>query len=157
MRVGDSRDRAVLERLYPLYLHDLSEFTRHYSLDEHGRWQPDYLSDWLGRRECSSLLVRVGGTPAGFALIAERPFPFMSTQAEVRLAEFFVARPFRGRGVGRAGATAAFDSFHGRWQVNVIAANEPAIAFWRRVVSDYTDGRFQETVDSDDVTFWLAT
>ncbi|MEJ7568553.1 MAG: hypothetical protein WKF41_09845 [Gaiellaceae bacterium] len=71
------RDLAALRRLYPLYLHDLSAFTEHYVLDAEAQWQPSYLEDWLGRTTSHSLLIRVDGRPAGFALVAERPFPHM--------------------------------------------------------------------------------
>jgi predicted acetyltransferase len=105
---GDERDRRALERLY---LHDLSAYTDHYVPDDEGRWEPSYLADWLGRPECHSLLARVDGRAAGFALVAERPFPHMAADADLRMTEFFVANRFRRRGVGRALAEAAFARF----------------------------------------------
>ena len=38
----------------------------------------------------------------------------------------------------------AFDTYSGYWEVSEIATNTPAIAFWRKVIGDYTDGQFDE-------------
>lgn len=140
------RDLAALRRLYPLYLHDLSAFTEHYVLDEDARWQPSYLEDWLGRTTSHSLLIRVDGRPAGFALVAERPFPHMPQDVDFHLAEFFVAQPYRRRGVGRAAGLAALSGFKGSWNLSVIDRNVPALAFWRAVTGELTGGDYAEVV-----------
>lgn len=38
---SEARLRAWLERAYPLYLHELSEFSSEYRLNEHGLFEPD--------------------------------------------------------------------------------------------------------------------
>ena len=59
--VVTAADRALIERLYPLYLHDLSPFTEYYDLDSAGRWVPDHLPTWLGSDRCSAFLVTADG------------------------------------------------------------------------------------------------
>ena len=113
VRATTPAELAALRRLYALYLHDLSEFTSHYELDEEARWQPDYLEDMLTWPECHCLLILAGGKPAGFALVSVQPFPHMPRDADARLAEFFVAQPYRRRGIGRAAALAALARFPG--------------------------------------------
>ena len=113
---------AALRRLYALYLHDLSAFTSHYELDDEARWRPDYLEEMLPRPECHCLLIRAGGRPAGFALVTAKPFPHMARDADYRMAEFFVAQPYRRRGIGRAAALEALARFRGRWTVEELAA-----------------------------------
>ena len=44
-------EHTLIRHLYPLYLHDLSEFGDGYSLDAEGLWQPDYLPYWLSGKE----------------------------------------------------------------------------------------------------------
>ena len=61
------------------------------------------------------------------------------------MAEFFVVRPLRGRGVGAAAARALFDRFGGRWEVRQTESNAPALAFWRAVIAAYTGGAFSES------------
>jgi len=66
------------------------------------------------------------------------------------MSQFFVLRRHRTAGVGACAAAAAFDLFPGRWEVRVEALNAPAQAFWRKVVSRYTDGHYSEIAWSDD-------
>jgi len=60
------------------------------------------------------------------------------------MAEFFVMRSYRRRGVGLAAAFAAFDRFKGPWEVRQRDENVAAIAFWRRAIHDYTRGNYRE-------------
>ena len=143
-QAAGERDLAALRRLYPLYLHDLSAFTEHYTLDEDAAWQPSYLEDWLTRPGSHSLLIRVDGRPAGFALVAEQPFPFMPKDVDFHLAEFFVAKPYRRRGVGRAAGLATLGTFKGSWNLSVVERNLPALAFWRIVTGELTGGDYTE-------------
>jgi predicted acetyltransferase len=46
--------------------------------------------------------------------------------------------------VGERIARELFDRFPGRWIVEQLVGNEPARAFWRKVVGRYTGGRFDE-------------
>lgn len=153
IRAASAADRAALQRLYALYLHDLSEFTAHYSLDDEARWTPSYLDDMLSRPMCHCLLARSGGAAAGFALVATQPFPYMPADADAHLAEFFVAKPYRRRGLGRAVAEATLRRFPGRWNLAVVDANAPAFAFWRNVVAELTAGDYVETERSGDTSF----
>ena len=50
------------------------------------------------------------------------------------VAEFFVVRGARRRGVGQRAARALFELFPGTWEVRVLRANERALAFWRSAV-----------------------
>jgi predicted acetyltransferase len=136
VRASTEAELAALRRLYPLYLHDLSAYSSHYELDSEARWRPDYLEDMLPRPECHCLLIRAGGKPAGFALVTLKPFPHMAADADVRLAEFFVAQPYRRRGIGRTAALTALDSFPGTWVFEVLEGNDAALRFWRAVVPE---------------------
>lgn len=157
IRAESDGDRAALHRLYALYLHDLSEFTEHYALDAEARWEPSYLDDMLGRAVCHCLLLRSGGAAAGFSLVAQQPFPFMPADADFHLAEFFVAKPYRRRGLGRQAADATLRRFPGRWSLTVVDGNEPASAFWRRVVGELTGNDYAEIEGVGDTSFRFST
>jgi predicted acetyltransferase len=139
-------EHSLLRRLYPLYVHDLSEFGAAYSLDAEGLWQPDYLPDWLsGKDDVHPLLFRLDGRPVGFAFVGQAPFPFMTPGRDFRLSEFFVLRAERRHGVGRRAAFALFDRFPGVWQLSQLPSNHGAISFWRRVIGEYMGGDFEDT------------
>ncbi len=141
----DERRRAVLGRLYPLYLHDLSAFTDYYALDADGRWVPDHLATWLDADTATSFLVLADDRPAGFVLVAHTGFPFVPSGPDHTMGEFFVLAPYRRRGVGQRAADLVLDRFPGTWRVEQLRSNHGATAFWRWLVGERTGGRYEET------------
>ena len=143
-------ERPLLQRLFELYLYDFSEL-EHADVDEEGWFVPS-ARDWLARYWSEpgkhALLLRVAGKPAGLALVEESS-PIAGSGDRRFLGAFFVARAYRRHGYGTAIARAIFDRYPGRWQVLQIRANTPAQAFWRRVIADYTGGRYTERWVSD--------
>ncbi len=144
-------DRRLLERIYPLYLHELSAFTDYYELDERGRWRPDHLYGWLHDRLLHPLVARVEGKPVGFSFVSEAPFPHMHEGCNYQVSEFFVLNPWRRRGIGTAAALATFERFRGRWVVTELSSNGVALAFWRKVIGSCTGGRFEESASGEEV------
>ena len=63
----------------------------------------------------------------------------------------FISRTFRRRGVGRLAVELILNRFAGRWEITEYLRNPVAVAFWRRVVANYTQGRFQERVLNGEV------
>jgi predicted acetyltransferase len=157
VRVTGGSDLDALRRLYALYVHDLSAYTSHYELDDEARWRPDYLEDMLPRPECHCLLIRAGGKPAGFALVTAKPFPHMARDADYRMAEFFVAQPYRRRGIGRAAALASLARFRGLWTVEELSENKAAVAFWRQVIAEATGGTYHEVEPPGEVVQRFST
>jgi predicted acetyltransferase len=66
------------------------------------------------------------------------------------MAEFFVMRRYHRRGVGTAVANRLFALHRGAWEVRERSGNHDAIAFWRRVIGDYTRDNFREAVLDDE-------
>src|SRR6266436_8337580 len=67
-------DREWLTNVYPLYLHDLSEFDDHYyTLDDRGVWMPDHRASWLEAGGDHPLILVDAGRRAGFALVNQAP------------------------------------------------------------------------------------
>ncbi|HEX6763423.1 MAG TPA: GNAT family N-acetyltransferase [Gaiellaceae bacterium] len=151
VRVSNDDERDAVRRLYPLYLHDLSQWSTHYRLDAGGRWHPSYADDFLSRERCAAFLVRETGAAAGFAWVGGGDFPRKRPDRDWRLAEFFVAAPFRRRGLGSEAAHRVLDAFEGAWQLEVVDGNEPALAFWRRVLA--ARGPFAEEPGDGDTVF----
>ncbi len=60
------------------------------------------------------------------------------------MAEFFIMRKYRQRGIGEYVARYIFDQFTGAWQVGQIYENQSATTFWRKVIISYTLGDFHE-------------
>jgi predicted acetyltransferase len=139
-------DRATLDNLLQLYVYDLSELL---SLDvqDDGRYRTP-LIDFDDPR-CHPFVVRVDGTLAGFAVVKRRS-RLSGDENVTDMAEFFILRRFRRQGLGEKLASALFDLFPGRWEVRQKLANQPATAFWRRVIGRYTEENFSEEILDDE-------
>ena len=120
----------VVEQLWQLYQHDLSEF-RHSAPGPDGRFPlgrlPSYDEGEGGDRV--TYLARLGAAPCGFALVR-------GVGREPRLmGEFFVTRSARGRGTAAAFAADVMRRHPGRWEIPFQNENPRAAAFWRRLAS----------------------
>jgi predicted acetyltransferase len=128
----------VLERLWQLYRHDLSEF-RGSMPDEDGRYTPGRVPDYREPDpDRAASLIRHDGRPAGFVLLRGL------VSGPHLMAEFFVVRAARRRGVGEAAARAAFAAHPGSWAVPFQEENPAAARFWRRIVASVSRGSFSE-------------
>lgn len=123
-------DQSVLRNLMELYRHDFSEI-EHDDVDEHGLFGYAYLDNYQTEADRSAFLVRVDGRLAGFVLLRH------VDDHTMEIAEFFVMRGYRRRGVGVAVANEVFTRFPGRWRFFALVANAPAVAFWRSATAAY--------------------
>jgi predicted acetyltransferase len=62
-----------------------------------------------------------------------------------------VARARRRLGIGRTAVPLILSRFAGRWEITEYLRNADAVNFWRRVVSSYTRGSYQERIVNDEV------
>ena len=95
-------ERSLIEGLLQFYLYDLSEMepvgSDALDFDESGGYEPHHLPAdcWAGANR-HSLLIRLGEKIAGFALLNTQSH--RGVRVDRNMAEFFVARKFRRRGV----------------------------------------------------------
>jgi predicted acetyltransferase len=146
LRVAHRDEAVTLENMLSLYLHDLSPYTGA-AVGRDGRFAYPYLDRyWTAEGEAEGrapFLITVEGELVGFAL--KNGFSRLGQPIPVHdVAEFFIMRKWRGRGVGRIAARSLFDRFAGQWEVAQLRANTPAHAFWLQVIDDYTHHRFVE-------------
>ncbi len=139
VREARVNEQAVVGNLLELYLHDLSEYWD-YDIDADGRF--GYRLDDYWRMPTHTPFVFVyQGQYAGFALVND---DVCKAGNERWMAQFFVLRRWRRRGLASHAAHAIFDALPGKWEVGQIAANLPAQAFWRKLINDYTRGAYTE-------------
>ncbi len=137
-------DRRWIESVYREYLDDLGLLNTGIfpAMGEIGHREPDQLRSWFVDGTVTPMTILDEGQPAGFALVARDGR--QARQCDFRMAEFFVSRPFRRRGVGRSAVRLILDRFAGRWEIVEYARNPDAVKFWRSVVTAYTRGDFKE-------------
>lgn len=112
--------------------------------------EAELLARWFADDSSHPLMILKDDRPAGFALVS-RPLRNQRDQIDYCMAEFFVTPAARRLGVGRDAARLIFNRFAGTWEVTEFLYNKPAVAFWRAIVSDYTEGRFRETLAQGEV------
>jgi len=144
------KDRLWIEGVYRDYLTDLAPAATGIfpALGEIGHREPDQLLRWFDDRTAQVLTILYSEEPVGFAMVRRRS---ASSPNEYSMAEFFISRPWRRRGIGAEAVRLLFDRFAGQWLISEHVRNTTAVKFWRRVVSGYTQGKYQERVFNGEV------
>lgn len=146
-------DKSVLQNLLQFYRYDLAEF-RPYEITEHGlfvyRFLDHYFPPGSDREAC---FLRVDGVLAGFTMTRTLP------DGSREVAEFFVMRAYRRRGVGREAARALFRRHPGPWTIAFDDANGPGRAFWPSIAAEAAAGAVasghREPPDVSYASTWL--
>ncbi len=154
---NNASDLEWIESVYRDYLDDLGLLNTGIfpALGEIGHREPDQLQRWLVDRSAALLTILDDQQPVGFAMVARETQA--SRLADFRMAEFFVARPSRRRGIGRSAIRLIFDRFAGRWEIVEYSRNPGAVSFWRQVVSTYTRGDYRERVLNGEVKQYFSS
>jgi predicted acetyltransferase len=123
---------SVLANLLELYAHDFSEFYG-VELGADGRFGYPDLPLYWNEADRYPFLVKVDGRLAGFV--------FVKRSSKVwDIAEFFVARAYRRKGIGMKVAHDVWRRFPGPWEVRVMESNRTALKFWERSIAAFNDG-----------------
>jgi predicted acetyltransferase len=126
---------ATLGNLFELYAHDFSEHVP-LQIKASGRFEVTPSDVWWTRNDHFGYFIKFGAELAGFALV--RTGSRVVRAAEVMdIAEFFVLRGFRRKGVGSLAARALFKAFPGPWEIRVRRTNVAAMQFWSAVAAGW--------------------
>jgi predicted acetyltransferase len=140
-------DRRWIQHVYGEYLDALSDLnTGVFSvLGADNPREQEIFANWFADDQSHPLLILKGRDPVGFALVSRRRIPAVGeTAPDYHMSEFFVRAPHRRGGIGRDAATLIFDRFAGEWEIVEYLRHPGAVAFWRKVLTGYSKGRFTE-------------
>lgn len=126
---------AILSNLLELYAHDFSEF-HDIDLGEDGRFGYANLPLYWREPGRHPFLVRMNGKLAGLVLV-NRGSRISNSEAVWDMAEFFIVRGHRRRGIGTDTAHRVWRRFPGPWEVRVMESNQTAYQFWERAISSF--------------------
>jgi len=127
-----------IENLMQFYLYELSEWLP-LKFAPHGLFAIQSQLDYWRKPGTHPLLIKVDAELAGFVTI-DNDVHFADVQYNIGY--FFISRRFRGQGLGKQAVTQLFNRHPGQWQVFHIDANQPACAFWAKVIPALTHGEF---------------
>ena len=77
-------------------------------------------------------VIYVGGELAGFAVVDD---DVIQPESRYNMGYFFIARRYRGQGVGKLVASKLFAEFPGSWEVYFYSNNKAASQFWNAVMA----------------------
>lgn len=121
----------LIRNLYQFYAYESSDWEQE-DVEVDGRFyvHEEHLARYWQAPQWSASLVLVDGFIAGFLLVERSELPGIDA---LELADLFVLKKYRRRGIGRALATQVLASGENDWLVRFYRQDELAQAFWRAV------------------------
>jgi predicted acetyltransferase len=136
-RAGEA-DRVVLERLWLMFRHDLSEFQGQLPRPD-GSYRSERLESVLaGDPDWAGYLFHAGENPVGISFVRALTQPVRVMNA------FFVVRPVRRSGFGLRAVREVIAQHPGQWEVPFQENNATAVRFWRRVATEMAGDAWTE-------------
>lgn len=144
----------ILANMLELYAHDFSEFID-LKLGADGRFGYKHLPLYWQESNRYPFLIRANGHFTGFVFV--RRGSEVSNDSDVwDMAEFFIVRGSRRRGLGMKVAHEIWKRFPGKWEVRVIDRNHKAKGFWGRAINEFL-GKTIEPIHLDkDAQGWYV-
>jgi predicted acetyltransferase len=131
-----AEQESTVANLLELYAHDFSEF-HHLEIEATGRFGYPSLPLYWSEPGRYPFLVKTGGNLAGLVLV-KRGSEVSGNLTVWDMAEFFVLRGYRRRGIGTQAAHQVWSQFPGPWEVRVMQSNVSVHHFWERAISKFT-------------------
>lgn len=131
-----AEQEQTLANLLQLYAHDFSEF-HDLEIGADGRFDYTHLPLYWSEPGRYPFLIKMDGKLAGFVFV-KRGSEISDDQTVWDIAEFFVLRGCRRRGIGTQVAHLVWRQFPGPWEVRVMQSNGSARCFWTHAISKFT-------------------
>lgn len=130
-----ANEKSILANLLELYAYD---FTEHCDFDigDDGFYGYKDLPSYWTDGDKFPYLIYCDGKIAGFVLVQKRLS--VSENNEVwDIAEFFILKKYKRKGLGTKVAAEIWGNFPGQWQVRVLVENKIAVAFWLKAIKNF--------------------
>ena len=136
-------EKEILRNLMEKYDYELSQYGDG-DVNKLGLYGFDYLDNyWQEGAKRWAYFIKVNDKLAGFALVISDYFYLKNHQTGYVMSDFFVMYKYRGTGVGKFAANYLFDKYKGIWQLNTIENNTISTEFWKKVVGEYTNEKYE--------------
>ena len=133
--------KEIIKNLMQFYVYDFSEYID-CDVEENGLYKAySNLEDyWKDENYKFPYIISQAGKLVGFSLVDKCKSP----ENYFSIAEFFIMKKYRRKGVGKGVAKQLFSIYKGDWQVHQRENNIAAQEFWKTVIGEYTSGKFTE-------------
>ena len=143
-----------MANLLELYSHDFSEF-HDLEIGADGRFGYRHLPLYWTDPRRYPFLVHMEGKLAGLVLVM-RGSELSGNPAAWDMAEFFVIRRYRRRGLGTHIARKVWRRFPGQWEVRVMESNATARQFWASAISEFVGEEIRPVQVEKDGKRWTV-
>jgi predicted acetyltransferase len=138
VRRAGAADRPMVERLWLMFRHDMSEFGGQLPNPD-GTFRAERLvAAFDDRNWACYVFTGPEDRPVGFAIVRGLAGPVRV------LSSFFVVRSVRRTGVGLQAVGAIVAEHPGPWEVAFQDANAAAVRFWHRVATEFAGSDWSE-------------
>ncbi len=139
-------EAELIRNLYQYYAYESSDWEQE-DVEADGRFyiHDEHLNRYWQDPQWSANLLLVDGCIAGFLLIEGSELPGIDA---LELADLFILKRYRRKGIGRAIATQVLCSGEADWLVRFFDQDEVSQAFWRTVLDNLP--RPVQTIELED-------
>lgn len=130
------QQQAVIAQLYELYTYEMTDLAD-FDINDDGYYRYQELPLFWSTPNRYPYLILVDNKLAGFALI-QQGSPIDDAPDVWDIAEFFIMRKFRKKGIGQFVAKSVWEAHPGLWQIRVWENNLVAHQFWNNIVKNFT-------------------
>lgn len=137
--------KVVIQNLMQFYIYDFSEYIK-YDVEDNGLFSPyPHLEDyWKEVNNRFPYIIKKDDKYIGFVLVR---FIESEDKKYFSIAEFFILKKYRRLGIGKKIAISVFNLHKGQWEVFQKISNKTAQIFWKKVIEEYTNGKFKERLE----------
>lgn len=139
-------DKDIIKNLFPLFIHDISEYDSDEDVDARGAFDIDFLEMYWRECDLIPLLIKVQERIAGFILLQTGKYAPPSKE-DYYIGQFFILKGYRRKGIGKEAVRKLLNKFPGKYLVGQLPNNIPAIRFWKSAFS-YCGVHYIETLEN---------
>lgn len=140
-------DYSCIQNMARFYVYDLSRscgsLSSDWAIPENGLYEGFDFKNYFEEPSRKAYLIKVYDEIAGFVLLNQATEDATNSW---NMGEFFIIAKFQGVGIGIRAAKEIWNKHPARWEVAVIPHNKPALKFWEKAISEYTDGSFNKNI-----------
>lgn len=132
-------DYPTIQNMGRFYVYDMSEFMGDepgWQMPENGLYECIDFKKYWQTDEAFPFMIRYKGELAGFVIVDKKG---SDDKIDFNMAQFYIIRKFKGKGLGKFVAHHCFNMFRGTWEVMVMPHNRGAYQFWKKTISSYTN------------------
>ncbi|MFI5206205.1 MAG: GNAT family N-acetyltransferase, partial [Candidatus Paceibacterales bacterium] len=140
-------DYPTIQNMARFYGYDMSRecgfISAEWAFPQDGLYECHDFKKYFIDKTRKAYLVKIGHELAGFVLLHQ---VVSSAGTFWDMGEFYIVAKFQGHGIGAQVASQVWKMHPGQWEVTVIPENRKALVFWRKVIANFTHGKYKEEI-----------